>query len=307
MTKDTWISLYTEFENERGLPLPSPVVRGRDPKFYDETLTVYSKAVRLPRQENNTWFHLFQWGDDRWPSGREMKWVSTAYLFHFIYEGTGTANGVPVSAGMGFVVSPTEAYHIVSSAEEPLRFYWCLIYSETPLSFLTEEWVDKRGIFDFSFCFDSVCRLFRKGLFLDGNEQFVSCGIYGLFFEIISRCCSRSDVAEAARSPIVRRAVEYIRANYASDISVQALADILHISRAHLRRLFVSELGMAPKEWITYCRMEAAVALMNGKEEQSLTSIATAVGFSCYSQFVRAFRQVYGCVPRDYQVLAAEE
>ncbi len=301
METNTWFSIYTEFESERGLPLASPVVMGRVPKFYDETLSVYSKAVSLSWQTDNTWFSLQQWGDDRWPAGRTLEQISSCYLFHFVYDGEGTFNGRHVSQGTGFFVRPGDTFRFASDSENPLRFYWVLLYSNGTFTLASENWVDQEGFFDFSPCFDSVCRLFRKGLFLEGDFQYVRCGIYGLFFEIISRCCSHVNTAEATLSPIVRRSVEYIRANYASDISVQDLASNLHISRAHLRRLFVAELGMAPKEWITNCRIQAAVALMNGKEERSLSSIAISVGFPCYSQFVRAFRQIHGCVPRDYR------
>lgn len=305
----SWSTLFTTFESERREALPDLVVRGRDPKFYDDSLSVYSKAVCPkipPNVKEALQFNLFEWGDDRWYPGLAVhRKVSNNYVLHFVYGGKGVVNGVPVGQGSGFVTCPGEPYTIVGDGTQPLRFYWIAMDDKGgPLlasaGFLAQK-KEGCGWFGFSFCQDDVFRLCRKGMYLSGDGPFVVYGLYGLFFEILSRCCANKPSEEIPRSPFVNRALAYIRLNYAKDINVNSVAAELHLSRTHLRRLFLRDLGITPKEQITRVRLETAATLMNAHPDMTSSQISTAVGYSSYSQFVQAFRKFYGVNPRDFR------
>ena len=144
-------------------------------------------------------------------------------------------------------------------------------------------------------------RLFRKGFSVSGDNGWgMMFGINSLFFEILSRCL-RHAPSERTVSPYVKDALEYIRTNYKSEINVNLLAEQLHISRNHLRRLFLRDLGVTPKDQITRVRMDVAATILESGSVGSLAQVAQAVGYPSYSQFLQAFRKEFGCNPKEYR------
>lgn len=305
----SWFTRFSVFETDYGEEIPQLVSKRRDPRFYDDSLNVFSKAVYPSFSSPSAVglsFRINGWGDDRWPAGRVLRHRSIGgYGIHFVYGGKGVVNGESVGPGDGFVVAPG-AYHTISSdASDPLRFYWVIVDAcgkelFDSAGFLTYK-DDGFGLFDFSFCRENIFRLCRKGMFLSGDGPFVVYGLYGLLFEIVSRCCANHSFDEVSLSPFVKRAMDFIRLNYSKDINVNSIAAELHLSRTHLRRLFLRDLGVTPKEQITRFRLEAATALMSAYPEMTSSQIAAAVGYPSYSQFVQAFRKFYGVTPRDFR------
>ncbi|WP_027962640.1 GlxA family transcriptional regulator [Halomonas halodenitrificans] len=80
-----------------------------------------------------------------------------------------------------------------------------------------------------------------------------------------------------------------------------ALADIARrsgISLRQLQRIFEQELGRSPHDWYLGLRLQRAHYLLTETDLDVLT-VGLACGFTSNSGFSRAFRQRYGCSPRQ--------
>lgn len=78
--------------------------------------------------------------------------------------------------------------------------------------------------------------------------------------------------------------------------SVERLALALHMSRASLHRKLVATVGVAPGDLIRHVRLEMARQMLCECED-SVSTVAYAVGFETLSGFSRAFTAHFGVCP----------
>ena len=97
-------------------------------------------------------------------------------------------------------------------------------------------------------------------------------------------------------SPHIRNALLYIQENYASDLSLQMLADQLHISPTHLSRLFRQELETSFIDYLVSYRIRRARQLIK-TTDLDLKTIGEQVGFHGYNYFLRVYKEKTGRTP----------
>ena len=96
----------------------------------------------------------------------------------------------------------------------------------------------------------------------------------------------------------IRRVLELIESQPTH--SVQQLATEVHLSPAHLQRLFKQETGVRVSNVLAERRLQRAAALLSSSE-LSIKRIAQYVGYGHHSSFVRAFQRRFGQAPRIYR------
>lgn len=82
--------------------------------------------------------------------------------------------------------------------------------------------------------------------------------------------------------------------------TLQRLATRCHMSKEHLRRVCLRELGRSPMQHLTYMRMQHAQELLESRNDK-LEVVAEAVGYESALVFSRAFKRWVGCNPSDYR------
>lgn len=97
-------------------------------------------------------------------------------------------------------------------------------------------------------------------------------------------------------SPHIQKALLYIQENYAKDLSLNALADWLHLSPTHLSRLFRQELDTSFIEYLVSYRIQRARQLIRSTD-LDLKTIGERVGFHGYNYFLRAYKEKTGHTP----------
>lgn len=93
---------------------------------------------------------------------------------------------------------------------------------------------------------------------------------------------------------------KYVRAHLGGDLSLSALAGILHVNASYLSRLFSRGCGQTLTEYVTDERMRAACALLRDTQWQ-IQEIAARVGFDSASYFTNVFRRRLGISPQKYR------
>ncbi|MDR7273457.1 AraC family transcriptional regulator [Catenuloplanes atrovinosus] len=103
--------------------------------------------------------------------------------------------------------------------------------------------------------------------------------------------------------PVVRSALEHIHADPARDWTTGTLAAATAVSRATLGRRFPAAIGQSPGTYLTQWRMDLAAARLHATD-QSVESIAAAVGYHSVPAFSRAFTRAHGTPPGRYRAAA---
>jgi transcriptional regulator GlxA family with amidase domain len=98
----------------------------------------------------------------------------------------------------------------------------------------------------------------------------------------------------------VSQAIEHVRGNYHAPLTVQAIADAIHVSSSHLAHRFRLETGMSVKAYLTRVRVEMARRMLM-ETDAKLESIASAVGFCDAPHLSRVFVQYTHRRPGEYR------
>ena len=114
------------------------------------------------------------------------------------------------------------------------------------------------------------------------------------------RCLERAK-QDASASPVVRRAKEYINQHFEnSALSLESTAESLQVSPVYLSRIIKQELGVSFVQLVTGKRMKKAVHLLQ-TTDQTILSIAEAVGYESQHYFSTAFKKAVGMSPNQYR------
>ncbi|WP_448041960.1 helix-turn-helix transcriptional regulator [Bradyrhizobium liaoningense] len=96
------------------------------------------------------------------------------------------------------------------------------------------------------------------------------------------------------------RAIERLRSDVDADVSLAALASDAGLSRFHFCRAFKESTGLSPHAWLRQHRLEQAMKMLSDTDE-SVASIAAALGYASQTAFAAAFRKLTGETPSDWR------
>jgi len=92
----------------------------------------------------------------------------------------------------------------------------------------------------------------------------------------------------------------WITDHLTDDLSVEALAEQLHLSMRHFARLFRQRTGSTPASYVEAVRVEAARRLLE-ETDRSLAEVAAASGLGSVETLYRAFRRQLVTTPAEYR------
>jgi AraC-like DNA-binding protein len=124
-----------------------------------------------------------------------------------------------------------------------------------------------------------------------------------LVLELVDRLSRRTrdrvSGHQAAREyRAVRRAREFLDANYDRSISLKDLASVAHLSPFYFHRIFCRETGMPPHAYQIQVRLLRAKKLLRSGRPPA--EVASATGFADQSHFNRHFKRLMGVTPARY-------
>lgn len=96
----------------------------------------------------------------------------------------------------------------------------------------------------------------------------------------------------------VRRALEYLEANYSSNVSLKDLSGVTGLSPFHLLRVFQKSQGFPPHSYLIQIRVRQAKRLLSAGVP--IAQAATDAGFSDQSHMNRYFKRFVGVTPGHY-------
>jgi AraC family transcriptional regulator len=99
----------------------------------------------------------------------------------------------------------------------------------------------------------------------------------------------------------LRAVVEYIEEHLDSDLSLEQMAAVAHLSPYHFARQFKSTTGQPPHQYVIAHRIERAQQFLSEGDDLSLAEVAARAGFSDQSQFSHHFKRLVGVTPGQFR------
>lgn len=228
--------------------------------------------------------------------------VRDHYLLHCVFSGCGTFRRgdevLQVAAGECFLIRPGERCYYEADETEPWHYGWVGVNGREASSvleacgFLESTTVMPMG--DPNGVWQSLQRLTA-----DYGEQGNSFGTMAELYRLLDRLCGGVPVT-ARPGPTFRRIEEYMQRNYSYPLTVQELAEQVHLDRSQLFRVIKKETGLSPSQYIVDFRLRVSLRMLV-ESRLTVTEIMYSVGFEDLSRFSRCFKRRFGSSPRRYR------
>ena len=119
----------------------------------------------------------------------------------------------------------------------------------------------------------------------------------GAFLSELLITLNRTEEREDSLLEEVRK---YINAHFMENLSLDALAEMAHLSPSYFSRLFKREMGVNLSNYILRCRMEHATSLLLTTDKK-IYEIAEEIGIDDPVYFSKLFKKVTGRKPREFR------
>jgi AraC family transcriptional regulator len=96
------------------------------------------------------------------------------------------------------------------------------------------------------------------------------------------------------------KAIWYVESHLTEDVSLDAVAESVGVSRFHMSRAFTAATGMSLVAYARARRLSVAAKALSGGARDILT-VALAAGYGSHEAFTRAFRQHFGQTPEQFR------
>lgn len=128
-----------------------------------------------------------------------------------------------------------------------------------------------------------------ENLYILGKEMLISSLNIGK-----ERCCK-------TKSPIINEALIYINNNLDGELTLQKVADEIHVSKNYLSFLFSKHVGYSFSEYVKIKKIDRAKDLLKNTS-LSLLDIALECGFNSQSYFCYVFKGLENMSPKQYRI-----
>ena len=137
----------------------------------------------------------------------------------------------------------------------------------------------------------------------EAYEAYGTCDSLAQLFDISEKILDKISVGTKNRAEefdAVEQCISYIREHIQEDLSLQALAELVHFHPTYLSARIKEKVGMSYSSFILSIRMEQASHMLR-ETDWKVLKIAQECGFKDSSYFNRIFRREFGMSPEQYR------
>ena len=223
------------------------------------------------------------------------------YIIHYVVSGKGYFNGNAVEAGYGFLISPKMVEYYYADQSDPWSYLWIISNDPEMDSFFKMHAPDpKTGIFKFKN--KHVVKGIIESMKLAKDQRFFSTAqLTEYFLQIYNNCVYPMDAKLSTNARIYFDfSVNYIDSHMHLNVSVEELCEKLGVSQPYLYKVFKSECGHSPKQYILERKLALSEELLR-ETDFSVSKISMSVGFCDVLAFSRFFSKKTGLSPSAYR------
>ena len=125
--------------------------------------------------------------------------------------------------------------------------------------------------------------------------------LLAVFAQHLAALSNQVMVQEAsAENPVIARARAFIAGHQGEDLTLQAVAQAVHVSEFHFCKLFKRCTGLTFTDYLARVRIESVKLLLLNPHKR-VSEAAFEAGFQSLSQFNRVFHRITGESPRQHR------
>jgi AraC-like DNA-binding protein len=125
--------------------------------------------------------------------------------------------------------------------------------------------------------------------------------LLAVFAQHLAALSNQVMVQEAsAENPVIARARAFIAGHQGEDLTLQAVAQAVHVSEFHFCKLFKRCTGLTFTDYLARVRIESVKLLLLNPHKR-VSEAAFEAGFQSLSQFNRVFHRIAGESPRQHR------
>jgi len=237
------------------------------------------------------------------------------FLFHYILKGKGTVSvlsskGQPidfeVKQNQGFMIFPNQHAFYVADSDLPWEYLWVEFDGLKANEYLNLAGFD----FDNLLYTPNNVKLAHRDLldelwYLVNHGEESTFNVVGHLFLLLDALQkssgNRKELQQGDMNDFyIEEAIAFIEKNYAFSISVEDIATFVNINRSYFGKIFKEKTKTTPQDFLIRYRMAKACELLHDKS-LLLNEVGTQVGYPNSLRFSRAFKNTYGCSPREWR------
>jgi len=155
---------------------------------------------------------------------------------------------------------------------------------------------------------ENLIGLFKELLYYYQNPDINFCGLKIKFKlceillavnDIYSANDKTLDVTNREYKEQLNNIMEYIKNNLTDDLRLDVLMNKFYMSKTYINKIFRQTIGMTPRQYIIYWRVMKSREFL--KQGISVNQVRELVGYDNTSEFIRTFKKLMGCTPKEYQ------
>ena len=230
------------------------------------------------------------------------------YLLHWITRGCGTYQTetakYALREGDGFLILPGQTIVHTADREDPWDLCWIAFFGRKAGEILKEAGLDEEHlIFHYdrdTFLEDCIQNIYKESQ--TGKNVLYITGQFYLFMARLAEENRKERLLSAGKEPFSRfeEAMNYIRRNIRSQISVSQLANSMCLDPSQVDRIFRKHTGRSPQQVIAELRMEKACEFLE-RTDLSIRDIAEWLGYEYQSHFTKQFKAHRNMSPSAYR------
>lgn len=233
--------------------------------------------------------------------------VRDHYLIHLVVAGKGIyqvgGSSHTLQEGDLFLAKPNQLITYAADEQDPWEYYWvgfngaCANKLVQAAPFTDAEPVhhckDPKAVQD------ALYQIYLSRGPAPQCEALMTGYLYIFMAHLMEEARDTMPRAGSSSSQYVLAAIKYIQFNYSHEISVDDIAKAVGVSRSHLYRVFMANVGQSPIDYLTSYRITEACSLLRSTN-LSIAEIAVSVGFFDQFYFSRVFKKIKGVPPSKY-------
>lgn len=239
--------------------------------------------------------------------------VRPYYVLHIVTAGHGSydidGHIYSVKGGQGFLIPPDKRTFYQADREDPWNYYWVSFSGNLASLYLDGLGLDSKHPVFKAEKMEELVAIIEEAFLIDEvsiqAELMLSSYLYK-FLSTLQQSDTSIITSNKVVNPHVQYAIDYIKANYASSLTVTSLAHSLSLNRSYLSTVFKKEMNVTLQQYITEYRLTRAAELL-GMSQLRIEDVAEYSGYRDPLVFAKAFKRKFKRTPSQHRKIVQEE